>query len=68
MSPVLTATQISTTSATVRQQCDRSTTVHHMSTVSSLTHTTINVNSISQLPQGVLCVKYYSSYTYIVII
>ena len=70
MSPVLTATQISTVSVTVGQQCDRSTTVHHLSTVSSisLTHATANVNSISQLPQGVLCVKYYSNYIYIIII
>ena len=51
-----TATQISLVSDTVSQPHGTSTAVHHTSSVSSVKHVTANVNSISQLPQGLLCV------------
>ena len=48
-----TTTQISTVSAIVSQQCGRSTTVHHTSSVSSVICTTTTVNNVTQLRQGV---------------
>ena len=51
-----TAAQISLVSDTVSQPHGTSTAVHHTSSVSSVKHVTANVNSISQLPQGLLCV------------
>ena len=55
------ATKISTNS-------QRSTAAYHTSSVSSLNHTTTSVNSITQLPKGVLDLQIiYSNYTYITI-
>ena len=50
-----TTTQISTISTTVSQQCGRSTTVQHTSSISSVIYTTTSGNCVTQLHQGVLC-------------
>ena len=56
VSTEFTATQINLVSTTVNQPHGTSTAVHHTSSASSVKHVTANVNSISQLPQGLLCV------------
>ena len=55
MTTEFTTTQINTVSATVSQQCDRSTTVHHTSSVSSVICTTTSGSDVTQLQQSVLC-------------
>ena len=46
-----------TVSATVSQQCGRSTIVHHTSSVSSVKNTTTSGSGVTQLQKGVLFVK-----------
>ena len=49
-----TTTDINTVTTTVSQQCGRSTTVHHTSSVSSVIYTTTSGNGVTQLQQSVL--------------
>ena len=58
MTTEFTTTEINTVSATVSQQCGRSTTVHHTSSVSSVIYTTTSGSAVTQLRKGVLFVKY----------
>ena len=51
MTTEFTTTQINTISTTDSQQISRYTTLHHISRISSVKHTTASVINITQLPQ-----------------